>query len=319
MRPRSQNGRAGLTLIELLVVMAVIAVLIGLLLPALQAARESSRRTACRNNLHQLGVALALHESAHGVYPGNGWGGHWIGVAGRGSQEHQPGGWLFSLLPFLDANSIHEMSGPAGSPNEAMIRRGEMTKMRLPVVVCPSRPNAGQGLHSAMRLPVNAEYHTDVAKTDYAINEGDSYVLTDMGPESEDAAINHDWRPREAFTGITGQRFGSRVADITDGLSNCFAVGEKCVRRDQYFGYADEGYNQTLYNGRCMDILRTTDFPPKQDGVEFHFHSFGSIHSGSFSMLMCDGSVRNIAYNIDAALYKTLGHRADGGTAPADQ
>src|SRR5450756_1612071 len=97
---KTDSDQAGFTLVELLVVMSIISVLIGLLLPAVQAAREAARRTQCINNLHQIGLAVLQHEVATRHFPTGGWGSLWLGDPDRGTDEKQPGGWIYNILPY---------------------------------------------------------------------------------------------------------------------------------------------------------------------------------------------------------------------------
>src|SRR5262245_55982395 len=88
----------GFTLVEVLVVIAIIGILVGLLLPAINSARESSRRTACENNLHQIAIAVNLHEGAQHTFPTGGWGANWVGDPDAGFGPRQPGGWIYNIL-----------------------------------------------------------------------------------------------------------------------------------------------------------------------------------------------------------------------------
>ena len=89
-------------LVELLVVIAIIGVLIALLLPAVQAAREAARISQCKNHLKQIGTAMRGHDMAYGFYPSGGWGNKWVGHADMGPGILQPGGWAYSILPFME-------------------------------------------------------------------------------------------------------------------------------------------------------------------------------------------------------------------------
>ena len=106
---RHTPRRIAFTLVELLVVITIIGILISLLLPAVQAAREAARKMQCGNNLKQIGLACLTHEQQLGHYPTCGWGGNWVGVAGRGFGAKQPGGWIYNILPFLEQTAIHQL------------------------------------------------------------------------------------------------------------------------------------------------------------------------------------------------------------------
>jgi prepilin-type N-terminal cleavage/methylation domain-containing protein len=89
---RRDAGRRGFNLVELLVVIGIIALLVQLLMPGVQSSREAARRTTCKNQLRQLGVAAQLHVGTQGYFPSGGWSGDFVGDADRGYGRDQPGG-----------------------------------------------------------------------------------------------------------------------------------------------------------------------------------------------------------------------------------
>src|SRR5262245_31955843 len=94
--------RLAFTLIELLVVIAIIGVLTALLLPAVQAAREAARKTQCRNNLHQVGIALQNYQASHGVFPSS-----VVGTSPMPALNHQLHTWMTMILPYEDQMPIY--------------------------------------------------------------------------------------------------------------------------------------------------------------------------------------------------------------------
>jgi prepilin-type N-terminal cleavage/methylation domain-containing protein len=104
-----QLAAAGMTLVELLVVVAIITMLMALLLPAVQSVRETARRARCSNNVKQLTTAALGHVQAQGYFPSGGWGYFWVGDPDRGFGESQPGGWIYSSLPYLEQVAVFNL------------------------------------------------------------------------------------------------------------------------------------------------------------------------------------------------------------------
>jgi len=119
----------GFTLVELLVVIAIIGVLVALLLPAVQAAREAARRSQCQNQLRQMAVGAMNHESAVGFFPSGGWGFFWVGDADRGFGENQPGGWIYSTLPFIEQQQLYDLASD-GDPSTVTIAHEKSSSRR---------------------------------------------------------------------------------------------------------------------------------------------------------------------------------------------
>lgn len=173
---RGRVSRRGFTLVELLVVMAIISVLVALLLPAIQSVRESARVTTCRNHVGQLAKAMMHFEAAQQKFPSGGWGDVWLGVAERGGGIQQPGGWTFSILPYLDEETV--LDKVAGmSSGDAAARYQDLASSPLPVFACPSRrtsrPLATAG--ESYRGAFDSSFSLPVAtRSDYAANAGTS-------------------------------------------------------------------------------------------------------------------------------------------------
>jgi prepilin-type N-terminal cleavage/methylation domain-containing protein/prepilin-type processing-associated H-X9-DG protein len=335
----------GFTLVELLVVITIIAILIALLLPAVQAAREAARRAQCSNNLKQLALGCLAHESLTGRYPTNGWGWAWTGDADRGTDWRQPGGWIYNILPQIDQQPLHDMGQGLGdalatAKREANARRATVA---LSVFYCPTR-----------RAPIvypyidweqaNAEYDLmhDSAHCDYAGNGGDYYtdpdsptgaawssIYTCGGPvnaaEVENPPGQMTANARTTFRNVanyaTGIFFcGSQVkaADVGDGTSNTYLIGEKYACPDAYFTSMDGADNGLALQGDNADISRWVAWNPNnllaplQDTPGAYSYAFGSAHSDGLNMAFCDGAVKMIFYAIDLQVHRRLGNRNDG-------
>jgi len=168
--------KRGFTLIELLVVIAIIGVLTSLTVPAVQAARESSRLSFCRNNAAQLAKGLIRLDSSMTGLPSGGWGNAWLGVPERGSIQKQPGGWAFAVLPYIEEEAVYK-SLEGVTTATAADRYKAALAAPVSLFACPSR-------RSAAPLPVYAgSFRTAVpgaltiekaTRTDYAANAGTS-------------------------------------------------------------------------------------------------------------------------------------------------
>jgi hypothetical protein len=166
---------AGYTLIELLAVSATTALLAGLLLPAVQGARESARVMICRNHVRQAATAMLHHEQSLGHLPSGGWGPNWLGVAERGSDPGQPGGWIYAVTPFIEAATVHDAVAGSTAATAAADYRA-CAAGPLPTFACPTRRTM-----AVRPLPDGVAYRTpfDTALvitagvvSDYAANGG---------------------------------------------------------------------------------------------------------------------------------------------------
>ena len=172
---------------ELLVVIAIISVLIGLLLPAVNSARESARNMQCKNNLRQMGMATSAHLERQKYFPTGGWGPKWVGFPDYGFGRSQPGGWLYSILPYLDQERLFNYNHLANNSavyndNNARKSVKDMIESPLKVCNCPTRRRPQTyPLRSSATLLYGGDngsrtitVESMVAKCDYAINGGNT-------------------------------------------------------------------------------------------------------------------------------------------------
>lgn len=300
---RLAHDRSGTTVVELLVAIAIIGVLISLLLPAVQATREASRRMQCQSQLKQLGMATHLHHDTHGHFPTDGWGYRWIGDSTRGFGESQPGGWIFNVLPFLEQTDVRE------TPREVMLGTP------LPVVHCPSRRLCQLYPYGESQSGLaNCAIPTQAAKADYAICAGDSPRSGGPGPASlsvSDIAA-YQWPDFQSVSGVSFVRSTVRMAMVTDGQSNTCLIGEKHLNYFINSSGSSIGDDQTMYLGDDADVRRWTSGPPLSDRHPTDVDRFGGPHQDGVYFVFADGSVRLVAFDIDAEVFRRLGNRHDG-------
>jgi prepilin-type N-terminal cleavage/methylation domain-containing protein len=303
------TSRRGFTLIELLVVIAIIAVLIALLLPAVQQAREAARRSQCKNNLKQLGLALHNYHDTHGAFPSGasieGVGGACPNVAY--ANHRAPYGVM--LLPFMDQANLYNrfnFSQTFAINNElpGSATNDPLQKTQVNAFLCPSDPNA--------------------------FGPYTNYVgVAGGGPPGSSGCVATQTSAFILYSnGVMYVNSSTRMRDLTDGTTNVYLMGETkyVVHQNstrptkagfwssgvwngqdwRYYtnlGAAVEGINQPLY-GTDADGMNGNEAAPGR--------TFGSKHVGGCHMLMSDGSVRFMSTNMDLTTHRGLAVRNDG-------
>ena len=347
-RHRVPVFRSAFTLVELLVVIAIIGVLVALLLPAVQAARESARRSQCQNNLKQLALGVLLHESTHGYFPSSGWGWRWHGDPDRGFGKGQPGGWAYDVLDYIEQTALRSLGkGQSNFPSNPQLIPVASTP--VPIFNCPTRRTA-----LAMPLVRNGFLANNlrgcrvnqcvVPRSDYVINSGNILAGEEAGPSNEAVVDGGQWGRRWGYdpenpnyreqNGISHQRSEVTIAQITDGTSATLMLGEKFLNPDNYLTGEDPADDQGLFSGHDRDFNRYTFgmgagdgdihraassddprriIPPLADraGLGERNWNFGSAHPGGFNVVMCDGSVQTMQFDIDLEVWRVMGGRDD--------
>ena len=320
----------GFTLVELLVVIAIIGILVALLMPAVQAARESARRTTCANNLTQLGLGCVRHEQSLGYFPCDGWGYTWAGMADQGYGPNQPGGWVYNILPYIEQENLRLLGTGMYPGNLSGLQTAIATRVATPlaVMMCPTRrpvqlvttgPYINPGFSYSAPTPM-------CARGDYAMNGGEQFIGVGGGPPDLPTGLSstYSWPNNSQFYGISMVHTWLPAATIRDGLSNTYLLGEKYLNPDAYTNGSDWGDNECMYGGDDLDMNRWSGnsssgyYPPMQDtpGIT-DYYLFGSAHAGTWQAVFCDGSVHAISYQIDPEVHRRLTNRMD--QLPLDQ
>jgi len=346
-RDRSPDRPGGFTLVELLVVIAIIGVLVALLLPAVQAARESARRSTCKNNLKQIALALQMYHDAHEMYPPG-------AMNGEGSM------WSYYIMPYLEQSAVyniidvkedttvtpiinHNWAHPGPYTQDEIRNDPEYSNIIgcetvLSVFRCPS-----------MGLP---EHQYDISTVDWHVMNRVpvSYIGCASG-----IIVNQDVRDADNIRmgTLDGVLFGLskvKMKLIRDGTSHTMLVGEAVhdaetqdrlgttsensveARRDHwYFGSDDiDGYGGPAEGRDLSECLGSTGVPinyqnrfpdnsicstPNHPDCQKVQLAFGSTHPGGMQFAYCDGSVDTMNEDVDLTVWQDVG-TPDGQQPP---
>ncbi|EDL60170.1 hypothetical protein PM8797T_20513 [Gimesia maris DSM 8797] len=310
MNPTSKKRR-GFTLIELLVVIAIIAILIALLLPAVQQAREAARRSSCKNNLKQLGIALQNYHDTHNVFPPGGVIGdcagspptNLTGLQECGSGQSLGGNWLLYILPQMEQSSLWEKAAPILNAKDPLDNMNNIFGHFSPVAYrCPSHPwdrrsnVAFRSLEHMSRANYGANYGSGDLTASYANTTGGVFTIN--------SSVN--------------------IRDIKDGTTNTFLVGELTYLNDVtadargawvYSGMGGSAFSAARTpNSKTADILgrctSTTEMPCTEANDGTQIAAMRSYHDGGVQVCLVDGSCRFISENISQTILNALGTRS---------
>jgi len=313
----SHVRRRGFTLVELLVVIAIIGILVALLLPAVQAAREAARRMQCGNNCKQIGLALHNYHDTFKTLP-MAW---WIDI----SSGINAGNWAISALPFLEQQPLYDQfdhnvaavvqAGPVGMANINVI------KTPISAFVCPSAPGDAQSRIYVASVPAPGlgQLDWESAPCDYCVSTGVRGAFANIAYAgnaggARDGAL-------QVHGPLGGSNRSSRFADILDGTSNTFLLGERTGGDKIYskrllwqsalagpLGASNGGgWGDSLNGEHWLSGTLFSGLPdPPQEGpcavncTNARGHGFHSFHPGGCQFVMGDGSVMFVAETANA-------------------
>jgi prepilin-type processing-associated H-X9-DG protein len=218
----------------------------------------------------------------------------------------------------------------AGLPRDQQLKiNGQLVGTVIPMYNCPSRRNGGPFKNSENLAYQNSTPTSPpwLARSDYASNAGfaidpktgkpvDDFPWDGNGPgpntlaEGDKPSFWTQYPYNRRWVGVIYMRSQHRIADITNGTSNTYLLGEKYPNSTDYFTGNDPGDNEHMFVGADNDINRLTRSPPLRDTRGYqNALIFGSAHVGGCNMLYCDGRVEVVGYDIAQAVHQRAGDR----------
>ncbi len=310
------------TLIELLVVIAIIAILIALLLPAVQQAREAARRTQCKNNLKQFGLAMHNYHDVYQFFP---LGHHYMGTFDGNINSALGGsafGWGWALLPFLDQGGLFDQFNPEQQiaenrvdtqgnalPGNGLTNQGLCATV-LPMFSCPSDAKPTTRNDGEVRPSATSSYQGNAS----------SYNGYHGGNRN-----NHHVQlyRRNGILGRTNAGGPRNMRDVLDGASNTVAIAEtkwnmrtNGTNRSRFYGAMDR---RSMFmgargatNALCLQGEWAMNWT-QPEGNRQIARTAGSAHLGGAHFLFCDGSVKFVSEYVQhsASSWRGIRNRFD--------
>jgi prepilin-type N-terminal cleavage/methylation domain-containing protein/prepilin-type processing-associated H-X9-DG protein len=281
----------GFTLIELLVVIAIIAILIALLLPAVQQAREAARRTECKNNLKQIGIALHNYHETFNCFP-PGW------IAGTATGTPNGFGWSIHILPFIEQVNLYNALNFLTTYTTADTNLSTL----IPAFRCASDTGTAT---------ING-----VARSNYAGVIMYTYTLPSTTVVTNASALTAT-HGGGSFGNLSKRNF----RDYRDGTANTIMVGERMatgtingITRGTEGVIAGVLVAGPLGTGD-LNVVGSPTLPygnPNNQNYPTNYGSFSSRHAGGAQFLLGDGSVRLVSDNVNASTFQAVGTTAGG-------